>query len=173
MAFTIQLGVCRDPKNKLNKTMTDVASYSCVVKRAGDVGSGGGRGSGINVMAPVVTLKAGDEVFGKNFAYIPNFKRYYFVRSIEIAPNGLYTLELAEDVLMSWRDDIKNCEVMLARSADFRNYYLADERLPITQRSLTWNKPFSNSPFNEVTFDAIVTFIGPSAPTNSPKTKEG
>lgn len=171
MAFTIQLGVCRDPKNKLNKTMTDAVTYSCAVKRETSVSPYGGAThmEGINVMSPNVTLKAGDEIFTKNFAYIPNFKRYYFVRSIEIAPNGLYTLELAEDVLMSWRDDIKNCEVMLARSADFRNYYLADERLPITQRTLTWNKTFSETPFNETSFDAIVTIMGPATPT-SPQT---
>lgn len=170
MAFTIQLGVCRDPKNKLNKTMTDVVSYGCTVKRESTVSPylGSTHMEGINVMTPQVCLKAGDEIFTKNFAYIPNFHRYYFVQKIEIAPNGIYTIDLSEDVLMSWRDDIKGCEVQLARSADFRNYYLYDNRLPITQRSLTWNKPFSSSPFTETTFDAIVTFIGPSKPTSSP-----
>lgn len=161
MAFTIQLGVCRDPKNKLNKTMTDVISYDCTVKRVGGTGSLGVSGSGINVMAPTVTLKAGDEIFSKNFAYIPNFKRYYFVSSIDISPNGMYTLILTEDVLMSWRDDIKNCEVMLARSADFRNYYLVDERLPITQRTLVWNKIPDSSPFDGQAHGAIVTILGP------------
>ena len=157
MAFTIQLGVCRDPKNKLNKTITDVASYDCTVKRAGGTGAVGG----INVMAPTVVLKAGDEVFTKNFAYIPNFNRYYFVSSIAVAPNGMYTLTLTEDVLMSWRDDIKNCEVMLSRSADFRNYYLVDERLPITQRTLVWNKVPDSSPFDGQAHGAIITILGP------------
>lgn len=163
MAFTIQLGVCRDPKNKLNKTITDVASYACTVKRAGGTGAVGVGGGGINVMVPTVVLKAGDEVFTKNFAYIPNFNRYYFVSSIAVAPNGMYTLTLTEDVLMSWRDDIKNCEVMLSRSADFRNYYLVDERLPITQRTLVWNKVPAGSPFDGQAHGAIVSILGPQS----------
>ena len=163
MAFTIQMGVCRDPKNKLNKTMSDVVTYACTVKRESTVSPylGSTHMEGINVMTPQVCLKAGDDIFTKNFAYIPNFHRYYFVQKIEIAPNGMYTLTLTEDVLMSWRDDIKNCEVMLSRSADFRNYYLVDERLPITQRTLVWNKVPESSPFDGQAHGAIITILGP------------
>lgn len=170
MAFTIQLGICRDPKNKLNKTMSDVTGYDCVVKRETTISpyTGATHMEGINVMTPQVTLKAGDEIFTKNFAYIPNFRRYYFVQKIEIAPNGLYTLDLTEDVLMSWRDDIKACEVMLSRSADFRNYYLYDSRLPITQQTIVTTKIPDVSPFDGLAHGAIVTIAGPNkapAPT--------
>ena len=157
------MGVCRDPKNKLNKTMSDVVTYACTVKRESTVSPylGSTHMEGINVMTPQVCLKAGDDIFTKNFAYIPNFHRYYFVQKIEIAPNGMYTLTLTEDVLMSWRDDIKNCEVMLSRSADFRNYYLVDERLPITQRTLVWNTVPDSSPLDGQTHGAIITILGP------------
>ena len=157
------MGVCRDPKNKLNKTMSDVVTYACTVKRESTVSPylGSTHMEGINVMTPQVCLKAGDDIFTKNFAYIPNFHRYYFVQKIEIAPNGICTVDLTEDVLMSWRDDIKNCEVMLSRSADFRNYYLVDERLPITQRTLVWNKVPESSPFDGQAHGAIITILGP------------
>lgn len=170
MAFTIQLGVCRDPKNKLNKTMSDVVTYTCTVKRESTVSPylGSTHMEGINVMTPQVCLKAGDDIFTKNFAYIPNFHRYYFVQKIEIAPNGICTIDLSEDVLMSWRDDIKACEVQLARSADFRNYYLYDNRLPITQQTIVTTKIPDVSPFDGLAHGAIVTIAGPNkapAPT--------
>lgn len=168
MAFTVQLGVCRDPKNKINKTMTDAVSYSCTVKRHVQVIPTGGvvPMEGINVISPQIILKADNGVLSKNYAYIPDFGRYYFVHNAEIAPNGMYTLSLVEDVLMSFKADILNCEVMLSRSADFRNYYLHDERLPVTQQTLTWNKTFSETPFTEQQFDAIVTIMGPATPTS-------
>lgn len=163
MAFTVQLGVCRDPKNKINKTMTDAVSYSCTVKRHVQVIPTGGvvPMEGINVISPQIILKADNGVLSKNYAYIPDFGRYYFVHNTEIAPNGMYTLSLVEDVLMSFKADILNCEVLLSRSADFRNYYLPDDRLPITQRIVTVNKAAGGSPFLAKPTGAIVTIAGP------------
>ena len=168
MAFTLQLGVCKDPKNKINKTMSDATTYNCKVKKHIQTSPMGGAAmmEGINIITPQLVLQGGDEILSKNYAYIPNFNRYYFVHDIELSPNGMYTVSLVEDVLMSFKEDILNCEVMLARSADFCNYYLKDDRLPVTQQTLTWNKPFSATPFKEKSFDAIVTFLGPSSPTN-------
>lgn len=168
MSFTVQLGVCKDPKNKINKTMTDAVKYNCTVKRHVQVIPTGGvvPMEGINVISPQIILHGNNSVLKKNYAYIPDFGRYYFVHNVEIAPNKMYTLSLVEDVLMSFKDEIMQCEVMLSRSADYRNYYLADERLPVTQRVLTWNKTFSETPFTEKSFDAIVTFLGPSTPTS-------
>lgn len=165
MAFSVSLGRCSDPKNKLVKGMSDVVSYQCTVKGHIQVNPAGGVGgvSGINVINPVIIIKGDNSILSKNYAYIPDFGRYYFVHDVEITPNGIYTLTLIEDVLMSWASDIKNCDVMLSRSADFRNYYLKDDRLPVTNRTLTWNKAFSKSPFKaNSASDAIVTFIGPS-----------
>lgn len=168
MAFIVELGVCRDPKNKISKTMTGAVKYSCTVKRHVQVIPTGGvvPMEGINVISPQIILHGNNDVLKKNYAYIPDFGRYYFVHNVEIAPNKMYTLSLVEDVLMSFKDEILQCEVELARSADFRNYYLTDDRLPVTQRSLTWNKAFDKTPFTERKLDAIVTFIGPSTPTS-------
>lgn len=43
-----------------------------------------------------------------NYVFIPKLKRYYYVDSIEIISNDYTRLHLKEDVLMSWKDLIKN-----------------------------------------------------------------
>ena len=166
MAFLIQLGVCNDPKNKINKVLRNPVNYQCNVKKHVSVVPTGGvvPMEGINIVSPQLILKGDTSLLSKNYAYIPDFRRFYFVSNVEVAPSNIYTLSLTEDVLMSFRDEILKCEAMLSRSADFRNYYLHDDRLPITQQTLTWNHAFSDTPFREKNFDAIVTFLGPTTP---------
>ena len=39
-----------------------------------------------------------------NYAYIPQFNRYYFVSSVSTAATGLYVVSLVVDVLMSFKE---------------------------------------------------------------------
>lgn len=150
MAFTATFGVSNDPKNKISKSVTNTVSYTCTVKDEG----------GINVMTPSLLVSAGDDIVSKNYVYIPNFKRYYFIASLNAGPNGLWLCDLKEDVLMSFKTGIMASDVMLNRSADFRNYFLQDNILPVTNRTLTWTRVFPNSPFKGSVNGAIVTILG-------------
>lgn len=151
MGFTVKLGVCTDPVNKIKKKMANTIDINCTVKDT----------EGINIMNP--TLIFSDvNVIDYNYCYIPNFKRYYYVKSVNFTRNNYIELELTEDVLMSFKPDILNSECMLARSTTYRNYFIKDSRLPVTNKTLTWTREFPNSPFDGGTHGALVTIIGPN-----------
>lgn len=150
MSFVVRLGICSDPKNKISKTIRNTSDYDCIVKNEG----------GINIMNPVVSITTSDAIVDKNYAYIPNFNRYYYVSNAEVAPNGIWTLTMKEDVLMSWKTDINNSEGLLARSYNYQNLYMPDSMLPVTSKTQTWAQVFPDSPFDGTVDGAIVTVIG-------------
>lgn len=152
MGFIVKLGVCKDPVNKISKTMSNVTEFQCTVKKS----------EGINVMTPVILLNTSD-IVNYNYCYIPDFKRYYYIKSININNTGLWEVELNEDVLMSFKTGILASTAMLARSTTHRNYFLKDVSLPVTDKTLTWTREFPNSPFDGETHGAVVTIAGPHA----------
>ena len=150
MGFIVKLGVCTDPVNKISKNFTNVTEYECTVKRT----------DGINIMNPIILIQE-DNVINYNYCYIPNFSRYYYIKTISINPNGLFELELSEDVLMSDKDGILSSRAKLERSADYRNYYIQDRYLPVTNKKIISTRVFPNSPFDGNAHGAIATIIGP------------
>lgn len=58
-----------------------------------------------DIVNPVVILHSATLILS-NYAYIPDFNRYYFVDKIELFPNSVYNITLRCDVLESFKDDI-------------------------------------------------------------------
>lgn len=58
-----------------------------------------------DIVNPVVILHSAILILS-NYAYIPDFHRYYFVDKIELFPNSVYNITLRCDVLESFKDDI-------------------------------------------------------------------
>ena len=58
-----------------------------------------------DIVNPVVILHSSKLILS-NYAYIPDFHRYYFVDKIELFPNSVYSITLRCDVLESFKDDI-------------------------------------------------------------------
>lgn len=71
---------------------------------AGETFSGTARDEA-NVMTPVITFDT-DEVLRYNYAYIPQFQRYYNLVDKTVYRQGLFTIAFAVDVLMSFRGHI-------------------------------------------------------------------
>lgn len=71
---------------------------------AGETFSGTARDEA-NVMTPVITFDT-DEVLRYNYAYIPQFQRYYNLVDKTVYRQGLFTVAFAVDVLMSFRGHI-------------------------------------------------------------------
>ena len=59
-----------------------------------------------------------------NYAYIPEFKRYYFVSEMTSVRNGLWRVTLSVDVLESYKTDILNlsCIVDKQQNQSYNNY---------------------------------------------------
>lgn len=58
-----------------------------------------------------------------NYCYLEEFKRYYFIRSLESRDNNNWTLSLECDVLESFKDDILNSVVEVNRGLKQGEYY--------------------------------------------------
>lgn len=78
-----------------------------------------------DVINPVITLQYPGEL-SKNYCYIPDNRRYYFITDIQKTRNGFYTLTLRGDVLMSFADAIKMQTAIIERANGVFDAYLHD-----------------------------------------------
>lgn len=90
--------------NRLEKVLTDKLSISGTFK------------SEVNVIRPILSMKSNEQLPHYNYAYIPDINRYYFIESIEITQTDIYTITLSLDVLMTYKEQIKNLKVIVKQS---------------------------------------------------------
>lgn len=82
-----------------------------------------------DIMNPVVEMEYA-KVPDFNYVFIPNFNRYYFVKNTEVNENGLWTISLHVDVLMSFKDEIRaNTGVIARNEYDFNPLVEDTQRL--------------------------------------------
>lgn len=62
-----------------------------------------------------------------NYCVIPEFGRKYFITDIVPQAGNLVTLNCHVDVLGTYSDEIKHCQLIAARSSNQPNYYLQDD----------------------------------------------
>lgn len=93
---------------QINKVLTGETSFEGVPR--GDV----------DIMTPVIRFDSSD-IMRFNYCYIPEFQRYYSVRSINVYREGLYDVSLEVDVLMSFRNHILKLECIVDKQAQSRN----------------------------------------------------
>lgn len=106
----IKLFNTTDSNNTIGKTLTDEQTFDITFKDTFDI---------IN---PIVMLKS-DVPIIKNYAYIPEFGRYYFITSIQIQPNKIYKLYLECDVLESFKNDILASRGLVTRAGEGNQFY--------------------------------------------------
>ncbi len=74
----------------------------------------------VSIMNPVVLFDT-TNVIGYNYAYIPEFERYYSITDITAYRNNLYEVTFNVDVLMSFRRDILDCVAVVDKQAMAEN----------------------------------------------------
>lgn len=102
----------------INKTLVNETSFEGVPR---DVA---------NVMRPVIDFE--DEgIFRYNYAYIPEFERYYDIVDRTATRDGFWTVSFAVDVLMSFRGDINQLAVIVDKQSisENGNEYIDDNSL--------------------------------------------
>lgn len=78
----------------------------------------------IDMQNPIFLVE-GDTAI-KNYAYIPDFGRYYYVLPPRIIRTGVSEITMKVDVLQSFRNGIFTAPIVAERSANVYNYYVAD-----------------------------------------------
>lgn len=126
----------------LNKNMTPVRTIPCIVK--GD----------ISVQQPVVEVQHIPDDF--NYAYIKEFKRYYYKKDLEYLTGGRCNIHLKSDPLESFKNDIKNFECIINKQQVRGNKYFNDGSLPVLATDSTQSINFSNGFDNTPSYVLIV-----------------
>lgn len=105
-----------DDDNVLNKTLTDELLISDVKLK-----------NPVNINNPMLSLSSKivyDDGFGGgwtyetkgyNYAYIPEFERYYFIENITLQSNAINVLSLKVDVLKTYENEILNSDLYVEK----------------------------------------------------------
>ena len=131
----IRLYNSSDETNKINKTLTNEIVLNGTLKDE------------TSVMNPIILIEA-NNLTQYNYCYIPLFKRYYFIKDITVVRNNLFRLFLDIDVLMSYKNDILNLDVIIDKSETNNNAdkYINDGSFVCENKSYTvlnFNKGFN------------------------------
>lgn len=127
------------PINMLDKSsyLTGTASYTGAVAR-----------QNVSMVRPVLKLEEScANIAGSNYAYISDFGRYYQIVDKRADENGLFTITLEVDVLMSYCSDIKSLRGIVKRQKDNYDMYLNDPRIPVGARKVMAIKPWGRTLF--------------------------
>lgn len=90
----------------------------------------------MNINHPVVTLKYDSSLLNANMAYIQEFGKYYFVHppTLQTGERMVFTMDV--DVLMTYKNQIKNCDAVVIRSESVGLNNVPDKQLPIDPNSV-------------------------------------
>ncbi len=79
-----------------------------------------------SILSPVIRIE--DSVYNPswNYCYIYIWNRFYFLHDATIVPGGIWEVQLAVDVLASWKDEILTSTAYVSRSASNYSNFIAD-----------------------------------------------
>lgn len=113
--MTIDLYTTNSPNIQVDKALTAIASVSGYLKEP------------CTRKDPVIVFKKEDITNLElcNYIYIADFRRYYYRGVIE-QDAGDVRVKFSEDVLMSWKNEIRLNSATVSRNANLSNGYLVD-----------------------------------------------
>lgn len=132
--FTMYFYKSKAEKNRMDKSayLTEIIQSTGTLRRA------------TSIISPEFEFIY-NKVPDFNYVYIPNFNRYYFIDNIVSLRNNVWTLSLSVDVLMSFKEQIKECDGFIARNEFEFNHYLIDNRRSTQVNVVREIKPFTQS----------------------------
>lgn len=91
--------------NSVNKNLTELTTLSGTLREQS------------SIIDPVITIAEIDDYVGSmNYAYIPQFNRYYFITNVESVRAGLWRVSFHVDVLFTYREQIKSNRAIIERN---------------------------------------------------------
>lgn len=104
-----------------------------------------------DIMKPVFVVDGNYTAY--NYAYIPDFDRYYFITEQIIKTGTVTELHLQEDILQSWAEDILSNDAVLERQETDINVYFADDMYWTQANKDVKTVPFTTSSGDELVFE--------------------
>lgn len=112
MAITVKLYTFEKRENS-TKRPSGGTDYSCTLI------------DDTSLMNPTFRIESGSNPVGKNYCYVSDFKRYYFVNDVR-SYQGFWYISCACDVLASFKTEIGAESHYVLRSASQRDEYISD-----------------------------------------------
>lgn len=146
--------------NRLDKTLSQQFEAACTFRNS------------VSVLNPVIELEM-DELPKINYVYLVALHRYYYVTDITIIRNRLYSLHLAVDVLMSYKDEILNLNPIIERQENYYNNLLVNDHV-ITQLKYNYSTQTAEGDisFSMTDLDFIITALTSTDAGNPPVTQQ-
>ncbi len=129
------------PRNMVNKALTELSHVTGYLREESTVKN------------PEITFALADanNLDAGNYIYIPEFHRYYY-RGEMVRDNKVVRVKFKEDVLMSWKDQIKLNTATVTRNENLANGYILDP----SYKSLAYEEIVTKQFPNALTQDSIV-----------------
>lgn len=107
----------------------------------------------VDMLNPVIQL-AGIEVNSYNYCYIVELQRYYYIENMTLATNGVYKLFMRIDVLMTYKEDIRESQGLITKNREYNPYtgeFDVEPRYTLEKHEFENGFDFSNGDFVLVT----------------------
>ena len=156
MAFQVVLYKYTGEANVLNKNFTTIMDTGYIYN--------GTLKEGSSILTPTVRIQdsahegvvpdpsAPYRIVSRNYAYIAEFKRYYFITDIRSVTTNLWEIDMRVDVLTTYKDIIYQMPAFISRCEVKYNSSIRDPLLPLeyehieTTEEYTYGKIFQNNP---------------------------
>lgn len=134
--------------NRVDKTnfITSVGSYTGTLRRE------------CSIISPSIDIESAAPP-NFNYAYMPDFSRYYFVTAVTSINNKLWRVDFNIDVLMTYRTEIGRLSAIIARQENKNNPYLIDNQIPTQNNTAVEFVEFESSPFSTQLGGSVYNFV--------------
>lgn len=119
MAFTVSLYKTASENNRVVKVLTSGKEMSGELRNQ------------TSVLNPSIRIESADNISAYNYAYIPEFGRYYYIADITSVRTNCWIISLRCDVLMSYSAQIKALRPIIEREEVGQSAGLIDTDMPI------------------------------------------
>lgn len=135
--ITVNLMQSSSPVEKINKSLTTIASFDCVFKNE------------TSILKPTILINTNTDITGCNYMYIPSLSRYYFIDDIVSIKNGLWQISGHVDVLETYSSEILSNTAVIKRQQNKYNLYLDDPEYHVYNSERIQTLEFSNTGFSK------------------------
>ena len=108
-----------------------------------------------NVLSPSITIEIENPTI-YNYAHIPEFNRYYFIKEFESIRKGLWRISLQVDTLYTYKDSILKSKALIRETTyTDKDYYLTGRNWVTKVKEKTEIKTFPSGLMDNGTFILI------------------
>lgn len=140
----------QDENNVVYKTLNNTLSLNnCFIRE------------NTSVIEPSITIETTTNISDYNYCYIPDFRRYYYIKNISSVRKNLWQVDLKCDVLMSYKNSFNKFDIIGGRTQESINRYLNDSENKVLAKQEVFCTKFPNTPFSK-DMNFILTTVGVS-----------